>query len=58
MNWKHYLAILVPYLVAAGVAIVAVASHSTNAHVADVATFILAMVNHNSVLMAPPEKAK
>ncbi len=55
MNWKHYVSILTPYAIAAGVAILTVASHSHEARVASVAVFLLAMVNHNSVKMEAPK---
>lgn len=58
MNWKHYVSIIVPYAIAAGVAILTVASHSTDARVAAVAVLVLAAFNHRSVLAPGPEVAK
>lgn len=58
MKAKHWVSILVPYAVAACVAIVTVASHSADARVAAVAVFVLAAINHRSVLAPAPEQAK
>lgn len=57
MKAKHWISILVPYAVACGVAIATVASHSTDAKVAAVATFALAIINHRSVLAPAPVKS-
>jgi len=56
MKASHYVSILLPYLVACGVAIATVASHSTDAKVAAVAVFVLAVINHRSVLAPAPVK--
>lgn len=56
MKASHYIAILVPYLIACGIAIATVASHSTDARVAAIAVFALAAFNHRSVLAPAPVK--
>lgn len=57
MKASHYISILVPYAIAAIVAIATVASHSADARVAAVAVFVLAAMNHRSVLAPGPVKS-
>lgn len=50
MNWKHYLAVAAPYLIAAGIGVAGEMQHSQNTLVVSIGLLIVSALNHGNVI--------